>query len=212
MGDTPPSTPTPDRALALRRLRCLQTPQSPLRSEHRAWLSTPDVFKHLVKADHGRDDGSDYGACTIWNPFRQCYVFEPIYDEDPDLFDNYEVMLGRQEAKKKTMKGLEELCLWSEEELKYNEVNADAFHDKLLIPYDMELRENEYDDTLRSSFARACLKNWSNRHAVRKTKKELSELYKLRANLEEEIISQDYLVTAKEEDEYYERARKKLRF
>ena len=87
--DSPPSTP--DSAVldgALRHLRWIQTPDSPLRSSHRAWLSTPDVFKHLVTADHGRDDGSDYGATTIWNPFRGRYVFEPIYDEDPELFDH----------------------------------------------------------------------------------------------------------------------------
>ena len=207
---TPPSSPGSPWETPLSHMHWIQTPKTPLRSQSHAYLSTPDVFKQLVRAHDGRDDGSCYGSRTIWNPFEKYYVFEPIYDEDPELLDNYKEMQKRQDYKKGTMKGLEELCSWREDELKYNEVNADAFREKILVPYELELREDEYDSILQSQYSRACLKDWSNRHASRKTKDELSQLYKLRNDMEEQIISRDYLVTAKEEDEYHKC--KKLRF
>ena len=70
-------------------------------------------------------------------------------------------MLQRHEYKKRTIKGLDELCAWSEEELQYNQVHVDAFHEKIVVPCDMELRKNEYCVHLQSKYSEACLEDWS---------------------------------------------------
>lgn len=181
------------------------------------YLSSPELFKQLQYAPSGRNDGSHYGAATVWDPFAKIHVYEPHYDmpdEGIPLCEHYDEFLKRQGRKKNSIAGLDELIEWTKDELEYNERLMKFHHRKYVVPADRKLRRREYDDSERQAFAEVLLNDWDHRNNVRKTKEELSYLYSKRSYLEEEEIARDYLITEKEEDEWFgiDRNPKKLKF
>ncbi len=171
------------------------------------YLSSPEVLSRLPPAPDGRNDGSSYGAATVWNPFGKIHVHEPTYEEfyegETALTKHYDEFLKRLERKKNTIAGLNELIRWTESELEYNERKAEEYHRKHVVPAELKLREKEFDDTERQYFSEILMHDWDHRNNVRKTKEEIRLLDEKRSFLEEQEIARDYLVTKTEEDEWF---------
>ena len=178
--------------------------------EEPVWLSTPQVLSKMKSAPWGRDDGSEYGAATNWNPIKKEYYLEPLWEDDYDLYRQYEKMLKRQKEKEKTIEGLDELIAAHESELAFDKKERDSFRQQRLLPIDATAQKNEFDDSVREILSARLLMDWQNQHNVRKTQKELSALYMKRCELEEQQIATEFLVSPEEEDDYA--IRRKLRF